>query len=207
MKQIFTFCLPFLFMTTISLAQTKKIAWKSHSGSAATFSAAFENELFDMNFSNFGMAPTKIVKNAKLDSVIFISDHKAIMVTSEYCYDRYEKTTTLWEAGKDTVIDHPLFSRQHSLDSIKNVVKHHYYFRNPVDSVKFIGFDNKKIPASSIPPPSSSSSQQKPDEQVVIPVSGSGNSKPPFGGLPVYIGILVIGSLFAGLFSWNYRQS
>jgi hypothetical protein len=203
MKQLFVLLLPFALLPARCGAQTKKIAWKSHSGSNAYFASAMENELFDLSFSNFGMAPAKIVKNAKLDSVIFISEHKSIMVTSEYCHDRYENTNTLWRAGRDTVTDHPLFSKQHSLDSIKQTVKRHYYFRNPVDSVKFIGFDNKKVP---IPPPSSSSQQK--NEGAFIPVSGSDTPPPSSGNrLPLYICMLALASAFSGLFSWNYHQS
>ncbi|MBK8953484.1 MAG: hypothetical protein IPM85_15695 [Chitinophagaceae bacterium] len=52
----------FVLGVSAVIAQTKKIAFKSHSGSAENFSIAFEENLFDMEFSNFGMAPQREVK-------------------------------------------------------------------------------------------------------------------------------------------------
>jgi hypothetical protein len=211
MKHLSLLCLSFALLPVISGAQTKKISYKSHSGNTALFAAALENELFDISFSNFGMAPERYIRNAKLDTVIFLSEHKAIMVTSEYC-GRPDKNPTLWRAGRDTVTDHPLFSRQHSLDSIKKTLKEKYYFNGEIEDTRFIGYDNKKkkykqaVQPAPVPP-SSSSSQQKPDEQIILPVTNANKGTPPDNSLPLYIGILVVASLFSGLFSWNYRQS
>ena len=74
-----------LLAASAALGQTKKISYKSHSGSPENFSVALEENLFDMDNSNFGMAPQRNVTTAQLDSVIFVSDSVAIMVTSEYC--------------------------------------------------------------------------------------------------------------------------
>jgi hypothetical protein len=128
-------------------AQTKKIAFKSHSGNAGNFNTALENELFDMDNSNFGQGPQMDIKTAQLDSVIFVSDSEAIMITSTYCTMRYEpkEKSRLWNEGKQIVYHHPLFSRQHSLDSIKNVIREKYNFKNPVEKVVFIGYDNEEI--------------------------------------------------------------
>lgn len=140
------------FFSVMVLAQTKLIAHRSHSGSNANFREMLDNDLFDVSDSNFGAAPQRLVKNATLDTVIYISAEKAIMVTSEYCsyVDRFEEpnakekfSRSLWKKGKDTVIEHPLFSRSHSLDSIKDILRQQYYFKNNIDSVVFIGFDNK----------------------------------------------------------------
>jgi hypothetical protein len=131
-----------------AMAQTKLISHKSHSGSTATFTTAFNNNLFDMGESDFGAAPYRQVKTAQLDSVIYISPDKAIMVTSEFCIvqDRRKQEEiekTLWKAGRDTVYNHVLFSRNHSLDSIKQVLKNQYHFKNDTDKTVFIGYDNK----------------------------------------------------------------
>lgn len=135
-----------LFITTsVSLsAQTKKIAFKSHSGSAENFAIALENDLFDMEGSDFGQAPDREIKTAQLDSVIFVSDSVTLLVTSEYCSMRYtpKDDARLWRAGREIALFHPLFSRKHSLDSIKMVIKEQYNFKNPVEKTIFIGFDN-----------------------------------------------------------------
>lgn len=126
-------------------AQTKKIAWRSHQGSANGFSVSLDN-ISEDDGSNFGVAPTPEVKTASLDSVIFVSDSVAVMVTSEYC-ERWMRSENgrvdLWRAGKDTVHNHPLFSKRHSLDSIMEVLHKQYYFRNKKKTV-FMGYDNDK---------------------------------------------------------------
>ena len=134
-----------------TFSQTKLIFHKSHSGSSSSFVKSING-----NYSNFGKAPIREVKNAMLDSVIFLTDTSAVMVTSEYCTRKgeyspaeFEGTTKtrnqgkLWRAGRDTVYNHPLFSRKHSLDSIKMVVATEYYFKNNIDNVWFVGYDNE----------------------------------------------------------------
>ena len=129
-------CLP-------SFAQTKKIAFRSHSGNANQFHSALEDRTGDTEHSNFGVAPDPIVKTAQLDSVILLCDTAAIMVTSEYCRNR--RTTkdqeTRWRAGKDTVYRHPLFNSHLPLDSIRLILETQYHFRNSPDKVVFIGFE------------------------------------------------------------------
>lgn len=135
----------------VCISQTKLISHKSHSGSNADFKIAMEANLFDIGASNFGDVPYREVKNSSLDTVIYVSKGKAVMITSEYCKQvekrrkqEEDKTPgTFWKAGKDTVFNHPLFSKNHSLDSIKMVLKTQYHFQNEVDKVVFIGFDNK----------------------------------------------------------------
>src|SRR5437773_5026715 len=115
-----------------AIGQTKKIAFESHSGSSSNFKIALEENFFDMDNSNFGLAPERMVTSSELDSVIFVSDSIAVMVTSYYCKKMIDPSPQekLWRAGRDTVYYHPLFSRQHSLDSIKMVLKGEYYFKN-----------------------------------------------------------------------------
>ncbi len=147
----FTFL--FVLVSFTGFCQTRLISHKSHSGSTATFTTALKNNLFDSDASNFGVAPIRTVKTAQLDSVIFISHDKAVMVTSEYCHtedmrgrakeDNEKAERTLWKAGRDTVYNHPLFSRNHSLDSIRSVLKNDYFFKNDIDNTVFIGYDNK----------------------------------------------------------------
>ena len=135
----------------ISFSQTKLISHKSHSGTNENFRIALEENLFDIGDSNLGDVPYREVKNAQLDTVIYISKGKSIMITSEFCkienrYNRINEDKSLrefWKKGTDTVFNHPLFSKRHSLDSIKNVLKQQFHFKNDIDKVIFIGFDNK----------------------------------------------------------------
>jgi hypothetical protein len=145
----------FLSLTYISSqAQTKLIAHKSHSGTNADFSTAFSNDLFDMDEDNLGMAPERFEIKKKhlhpqLDSVIFVSEQKVILVTSNVCtmedvysYKKQDTKNEVWSPGKEIAHNHPLFSKNHSLDSIKAVLKNSYGFENPIDNVVFVGYDN-----------------------------------------------------------------
>jgi len=124
-------------------SQTKLIAHKRHSGT--NFHYALSNNTSDIKDSNFGEAPVRIVQNAQLDSLIFIDDVKAIMVTSGYCREmRVRDSVSVWKPGRDTVYNHVLFSKKHKLDSIKQVLKTQYHFKNDIDKVVFIGYDNGK---------------------------------------------------------------
>lgn len=140
----------FILLTTAvaSTAQTREIAYKSHSGRSENFGIAASNERFDPERSDFGVAPTSSVKTAQLDSLIFISDSAVIMVTSTYCRERaFSRDEPVaedqrWSAGRKIVYLHPLFSKQHALDSIKQVLRQQYHFRNSIDSTIFVGYDN-----------------------------------------------------------------
>lgn len=141
------FCVFSLFLCIqFGFSQTKLIAHKRHSGT--DFHYALSNNTSDIKDSNFGGIPTRRVKNAQLDSVIFIDDEKAVMITSEFCkeefYSKSKDSISFWSAGKDTVYNHMLFSKKHKLDSIKQVLKTQYHFKNDIDKVVFIGYDNGK---------------------------------------------------------------
>ncbi|MCX6319412.1 MAG: hypothetical protein NTW29_19200 [Bacteroidetes bacterium] len=202
MKLLFIVCCSLLMAPV--MAQTKKIAYKSHSGAESNFATALDERLFDMDHSNFGVAPTELVRHAKLDSVIFVCDTVAIMVTSEYCTRilRHSRETQgeprLWNPGKMEVKNHPLFSRQHSLDSIRNVIRTQYNFQNPIEKVVFVGYDNAgDKPVTRV-------RKQKPKEGVIGMIT---DRKPPLDntGWTIFAGILVI-SLCGGWIAWYLRS-
>lgn len=149
MKHLFILSFFAIFsFTNLGLAQTKLISYKSHSGNKRHLNSALSNNLFTMGESNFGMAPQRMVRNSKLDTVILVSEKKAIMITSEYChYEDYgggdRSNGMLWSAGKDTVYDHPVFNSGKSVSEIKRTLKQEYFFANPIDSVVFLGFDGE----------------------------------------------------------------
>jgi len=149
MKNIFLLILLVPLLNIIGHSQTKLISHKSHSGSKMGFKLAAKKSLFNINESNFGMAPQRFIRNSNLDSVILISEKKAIMITSESCRwedygsreDKYNGKGEIWSAGLDTVEDHPVFTSKNSIKEIKSILKNEYFFSNPIDSVVFIGFD------------------------------------------------------------------
>jgi len=138
----------YVLAATISVAQTKLISHKSHSGSNAEFKKTIIGKLFTIEQSNFGQAPQRFVRNSKLDTIKLLSPQVAVMVTSESChYEDYngrpESDPSLWSAGTDTVYDHPLFNKKNTVEEIKRGLKNDYYFTNNVNNVVFIGFDGK----------------------------------------------------------------
>ncbi len=181
----------FFFLGISLQAQTKLIAHKSHSGNISTFSIVLENELFDTDNSNFGMAPEPTVTIAKLDSVIYLSDTAAVMITSYYCENVKRKRTSLWNAGRDTVYHHGLFTKKHALDSIKNVLKRQYHFKNPVDSVKFIGYDN-------------GGNCETGNYETFPVITFHDNDRPPFNLVFILSSSIILLSLLAGLLSWKF---
>ena len=74
-----------IFLVVQGKTQTKLINFKSHSGSAHHFSKTLLLNPSRFETSNFGVGPQRYVRNSNLDSVILLSEHTAIMVTSESC--------------------------------------------------------------------------------------------------------------------------
>lgn len=134
------------FIAIFAFSQTKLIHHKSHSGSAENFTLSIENNLFDIEESNFGQAPQMIIKTAALDSLIYLTDTSTIMVTREICRDEYRPKAKpeIWKAGRDTVYNHTLFTLKYELDSIKKTLEELYNFQNPVKEMTFVGYANEE---------------------------------------------------------------
>lgn len=173
-------------------AQTRLIAHKSHSGSEEYFGYVLQTRGFDLAHTSFGRAPERWVQNAQLDSVIKLSDTAAVMVTSLYCTDLSEDTTIRWRAGRDTVYHHPLFAKKRNLTDIKAQLQREYYFKNPVDSIRFIGFDRGQPQRG-----------QRPQNQLTPPLGGVQPPPNTPGMLMYLLGFSVLLSLGVG---WVYQE-
>lgn len=146
-----------LLYSLTSFGQTRLINHKSHSGKSSDFLKTHLS-----SNSNFGMAPQRMVRNSKLDSLILIDEKTVIMITSESChfeeYDGSDKSVSkLWKAGRDTVVDHTVFNGNKSSDEIRQIIKQKYFFANPAESVIFVGFEEEAQDESNL----TSSSQKK----------------------------------------------
>ena len=82
MKLLLGCAIRFLAFTTT--AQTDIIEYRSHAGLMNSFNTCSIKSI-DGITTNFGMAPIRTITTAALDTVKFLKDSKAIMVTSEYC--------------------------------------------------------------------------------------------------------------------------
>ena len=155
-----------IFASVAVLSQTKLISFKSHSGNSDHFKSSVYNDVFNVNESNFGVAPTEIIKNAKLDSVIIINDHETILVTSAVCIDRRKpegENESVWQPGRKTVYNHQLFSKK-NVDSVKNVLKRDYYFKNNIDDVVFVEYDSSTKKYQKIKSKSDNKEVSKPEK-------------------------------------------
>lgn len=176
MRSLFLSLLSLLCMTGFS--QTKKIAFKSHSGSAENFSIALENDLFDMDNSNFGNPPDRY-----LDSVILIEDSVAVLVSRQEPFENAK-------ARRDTLRSQPLFMKGNKVDSIRKRVRSITWFNNHVDSIKFIGFDVTK-------------QKSKRNELPLGNITNNNNNRSFDGQVVLIAGLLLVLSLLAGLISWR----
>ena len=143
-KTIFSMCIVLLSVNLI-VAQTKRIAFKSHSGNAVNFKKSLNTAIFDHEGSNFGMAPQRYVTEAFLDTVIFINDSTVELVTSHLSHfesDNYRtkpEPSVLWKPGHETVVNHPVFNSDKTLEEMKEIIQKTYYFKNDISKVVFIG--------------------------------------------------------------------
>lgn len=172
----------FSLVCLCTAAQTKKIAFKSHSGSDENFSIALEGNLFDMGNSNFGDPLPQ-----KLDSVILIDDSVAVLVSH---LDFYVRETN--PRRKDTLRSRPLFSKKIPLDSIKKELKGEFWFVNSVDSIKFIGFET------------TGARMEKNNTAPVMGINNTDDHGPLDGQAFLIIGLIFLLSLAAALFTWKY---
>lgn len=191
-----------LFVAVLSLvsaslpAQTKKIAFESHSGSMENFNIALTNDLFDSDNSNFGLPVPNDIKTYKLDSVIYVSDTVSVIVIREYrrLAAQPKDSAKLWRVGKDTLYNDPLLGHKHSLDSIKTVLDTLGYYANPIKKVEFVGYDNKKPGDKKL-------------NFIPLTVIDDSNNNPPFDmQLALMLGTILLLSLLGGWLSWRFYQ-
>jgi hypothetical protein len=195
-----------LFIAILSLvstnlpAQTKKIAFESHSGNLENFNTALTDELFDNGESDYGLPANK--KAYKLDSVIFVSDSVSIMVSKEYSRpwsatsDSMDKFVGL---KKDTIYNDPLFSRKYLIDSVKKMIDNRGLYET-TNKTKFVGFDNKK---GVVKKPGDKQQQLIP---ITITNDPPDNHSPFDMQLTLILGLILLLSLLGGWMSWKFYQ-
>jgi len=146
-----------LFASLMCQAQTKLIAHKSHSGSVHSFSKAYQNNLFDVNCSNFGLPGNRNI--VVVDTIMAVNDSITIvkMRESDVCYpygtDYRNLEKSDFNRRTEKLINHKLFNKNNSVKLIKhskNKTICCFYmksrqdswitFSNPIKKIVFIGF-------------------------------------------------------------------
>ncbi|MCX6319411.1 MAG: hypothetical protein NTW29_19195 [Bacteroidetes bacterium] len=163
-------------------AQTRLIAYKSHSGNMEQFSTALELNLFDIDASNFGLPST-----LQLDSVILIKKSVAVVVTS-----RGEGAPVFRQ--RDTLRSKSLFNKKISIDTLKKNIHKLIRFDNPADSIRFIGFGKEEVSSKM--------------NGGLFYFSHNHDRYNPFDGMAVFIsGLILLASLLAGWIAWRWKYS
>lgn len=186
----------FITVTTTVSAQTKLIAHKSHSGSDADFAWVLRDDPSAYINDNFGVVGDEPKVVFALDSVIRVNDTTTVMVISSDVYYTY-KANRVEKAPSyhDTVYHHPALQGKRSLsDARKAMIKHGNQYANPIDSVKFIGFDEEKTPG-------------KKNRNSMLPVSMDDHTGlPPALPSVLFLGILVLISSVAGMVYYRFDK-
>lgn len=145
--QKFNYLMIMLFMTQyMTVAQTKMISHKSHSGTKATFKKAIYLNRKDLSASNFGGPHTKSI--SLLDEVKVISKDKVVLKIrkSNTCIIYHTNYKTMkpneFKVVYDTLTNHPVLNKKNPISLIKSRKDEFMFYDNPIIEVKFIGFND-----------------------------------------------------------------
>ncbi len=140
MKTIVVFFLFFTAVITLR-AQTKAIAYKSHSGSAANYAYALNADPALITDAGFGLPSHRSYHFIK--EVRYLKRNTAVLVSAVYQGDFVQmKDTVFVQNMYDTVFDKSLFKEPVSLDNLKILLQRKYHYNNGFEAVQFVGFDN-----------------------------------------------------------------
>ncbi len=157
-----------LWLAQVCSAQTPSIMHKRMGGTQENFNQTMADPEALIRQSNFGLPPTIHVKRAIIDSIIVLDDITVVVVTShklveEFHWSDYEwsaidssfvcsdsmlarsleyDSTGTWKPGRDTLVNHALFSPRNTCNQILMSLRDEYqiYSRSTMNIV-FIGFD------------------------------------------------------------------
>ncbi len=154
-------------LSVLTFAQTPKIMHKRLGGTNENYLSVLEHEHSPIRQSNFGLPPTIHVKRAVIDSIIAVNESTVVVVTSHrvrqehqwenlaydtlsntfYCPDSMIQkslsydSTGLWKPGRDTLINHPVFSASLGCDQILAKLREDYQLYGATENVVFVGFN------------------------------------------------------------------
>lgn len=135
-----------LVVTFSSVAQTKLIAHKSHSGSKHSFSKLYQKKSLDGFSSNFGLPGRASI--VIVDTIIAVNNSITIfkMRKSNSCYlsgtDYKSVDKSNFNSISDTLSNDKIFNKRNSVLYIKQMGKKscRIRFANSLDEAVFIGF-------------------------------------------------------------------
>lgn len=175
------------------------------------FKTALTYELFSSTESNFGNPRIKVIKpKESLVSVLYLSKSKAVLTKKVFPNEIFESkdSATAVQLVRDTVYNDPLFSKKHSLDSIKEVLKISGLYINPVNEIIFIGYDNyNKIKDKKKVAAKNSGHQKENSVPTVIAPGEDSTPQSPFdAALAKALAGIVLLAVAGGWLSWQYAS-
>ncbi|MCT4560541.1 MAG: hypothetical protein N4A41_04110 [Crocinitomicaceae bacterium] len=153
--KIITLLLSLGFFTLIGHSQTKSIFAKRHEMNS--FCAGLDHVE-----TNLGMAPERWVRHSELKKITKINDSVVVMETDLSCEEKLSREQTKWRPGKDTTLNHPVFTADIPVDSMRRILQETYFFENDMAEVKFEGFDTKPNNKSRLKTPKDEQTDQPP---------------------------------------------
>jgi hypothetical protein len=136
-----------LFTSIIGLAQTKVIAYKSHSGSKSNFAKAYKKNSSALKDANFGIPGNRNL--IVLDTVVAVNKNITVLkmrITSvcyQYGTSYKDLKKTDFKTITDTLYNHEVFNKKNKIEYIKQKGNSSYKtrFSNLVESAVFVGFN------------------------------------------------------------------
>jgi hypothetical protein len=191
MKPLLLFAFTIFLFATAS-AQTADIAAKSHGARVD------ESEIIEE--ADFGLPSDYEERYTRLDSLIYVNDSTVIRVTSVYQTKlRTQPKPVRLSVARDTVYHSPLYSRRHSLDSLKKELWRDGYSEKYIDSTHYVGYDNK-APKAAKPP------KQKKKKSIVLIPANFNDPEPPASGAVAIVATALLAALLSVSIAWLYRR-
>ena len=139
MKSIILIILFFIAAITVG-AQTKAIAYKSHSGSAANYAVALDIDNALKYDAGFGLPSHRNYRFVK--EVHYLSKNSIVIYSAMYEGDFMQVRDTVFIRNfYDTIVDIQLLTVPISIDTLRIKLAEKYKFDNSFKEVNFIGFD------------------------------------------------------------------
>ena len=190
-----------LLLSLNIFSQTKKIAYKSHSGNTINYHAA-AHPIFDSPSPDFGLGPTE---RYFIESVEVLNDSSLVIIRNEqklYTCDSLHMTTIV-----DTIVNWYYMQEPEDYknnDSIKGAINRSFVFENSLDSIEIL----YKAETTTDSIKTDTKKKKKEKRQIVIPIAPINNDKDNNNGnmLPILIGLLLTFSVLLGILIQRFAK-
>lgn len=191
-----------LLLSLNIFSQTKKIAYKSHSGNTINYLAS-ANPLFESSAPDFGLGP---MYKYFIESVEVLNDSSLVIIRNEqklYTSDSLPMTTVV-----DTIVNWYYMQEVEDYknsDSIKGAINRSFVFENSLDSIEILY--KAETPADSVKTEKKMKKNEKEKRQIVLPVVPINNDNNNNGNmLMILIGALLAFSVLLGILIHRFAK-